>query len=320
MLGRAVGQRLAQVTPEEVWAPAIRELCNSCDLVVCNLECCISSRGEPTARIRGKPFFFRGPPEAVGSLQAIGVGAVGLANNHALDYEAEALLETLELLAEAGIAVAGAGPAESEARRTAIVEAAGMRVGLVAASDHPREFAAGTDSPGIAYGDLRHALPDWLTGELARLADECDRVVAFPHWGPNMTTEPAGWQRSSAVRMQEAGAHLVAGHSAHVFHGAGWGPRGPQLFDLGDALDDYAVDGRLRNDLGVIALWRPGDPEAELELVGLTLDFCHTRLASGEDAEWIARRLAQACEPLGTRAERLAEQRFRIVPADSPSA
>src|SRR3954453_7895161 len=183
MLGRAVGERLAQVPSEELWAPAIRELCNSCDLVVCNLECCISSRGEPTARIRGKPFFFRGPPEAVASLQAIGVGAVGLANNHALDYEAEALLETLELLAEAGIAVAGAGTAESEARRAAIVEAAGMRVGLVAVSDHPREFAAGTDSPGIAYGDLRHALPDWLTGELARLAGECDRVVAFPHWG-----------------------------------------------------------------------------------------------------------------------------------------
>ena len=77
---------------------------------------------------------------------------------------------------------------------------------------------------------------------------------------------------------------------------------------------------RLRNDLGVIALWRPGDPEAELELVGLKLDFCRTRLASGEDAEWIARRLTEACEPLGTRAERLAEQRFRIVPVDSPPA
>jgi poly-gamma-glutamate synthesis protein (capsule biosynthesis protein) len=92
------------------------------------------------------------------------------------------------------------------------------------------------------------------------------------------------------------------------------------LFDLGDALDDYAVDRRVRNDLGLMALWRPGDPQAELELIGLTLDFCHTRLAGAEDAEWIAMRLTEACEPLATRVERLGEQRFRVVPLDPPQA
>jgi poly-gamma-glutamate capsule biosynthesis protein CapA/YwtB (metallophosphatase superfamily) len=320
MLGRLVGERIADQPAEEVWAPEVRELCGSCDLVICNLECCISSRGEPTARVRDKPFFFRGPPEAVLSLHAIGVRAVGLANNHALDYEAEALIETLELLAQAGIAVAGSGRDESEARRGAIVEAGGRRLGLVAVSDHPREFAAGPDSPGIAYANVRRGVPDWLADELARLDRECNHVVAFPHWGPNMTTEPADWQRRAAEQLQEAGADLVAGHSAHVFHGAGWGRSGPLLFDLGDALDDYAVDRRLRNDLGLIALWRPGDPEAELELVGLALDFCHTRLAVGEDAEWIARRLARACAALGTAVERTAEQRFRVAPGDPAQA
>ena len=254
------------------------------------------------------------------SLQAIGVRAVGLANNHALDYEAEALIETLELLAQAGIAVAGSGRDEFEARRGAIVEAGGRRLGLVAVSDHPREFAADPDSPGIAYANLRRGVPNWLADELARLDRECDHVVAFPHWGPNMTTQPAGWQRRAAEQLQEAGADLVAGHSAHVFHAAGWGRRGPLVFDLGDALDDYAVDRRLRNDLGLIALWRPGDPEAELELVGLALDFCHTRLAVGEEAEWIARRLARACAALGTVVERTAEQRFRATPRDPPQA
>jgi poly-gamma-glutamate synthesis protein (capsule biosynthesis protein) len=129
-----------------------------------------------------------------------------------------------------------------------------------------------------------------------------------------MTAEPAGWQRRAAAELHEAGADLVAGHSAHVFHGAGWGRSGPLLYDLGDALDDYAVDPRLRNDLGVLALWRPGDAEAELELVGIALDYCHTRVAVGQEAEWIARRLARACEQLGTRAERTAEQRFRVAP------
>jgi poly-gamma-glutamate synthesis protein (capsule biosynthesis protein) len=250
----------------------------------------------------------------VGSLEAVGVALAGLANNHALDYEVEAMLDTLELLEEAGVAVAGAGRDAAEARRGAISTGVESRVGLVAVSDHPPEFAAGPQGPGIAYADLRRGVPDWLGAELERLARDCDLVICFPHWGPNMTSEPAGWQRRAAAIMQEAGAHLVAGHSAHVFHGAGWGERGPLLFDLGDALDDYAVDSRLRNDLGVLALWRPGESVAELEFVGLALDYCHTRFADGEDAEWIARRLARACGSLGTSVERTGEQRFRIAP------
>jgi poly-gamma-glutamate capsule biosynthesis protein CapA/YwtB (metallophosphatase superfamily) len=313
MLGRGVAGRLAEAADAaDVWAPEVREMCGSCDLVICNLECCISSRGAPTERIPGKPFFFRGPPEAIGSLRAIGVGAAGLANNHALDYEEEALIDTLDHLGTAGIAVTGAGRDSDEARRAAIVDAGGARVGLVAVSDHPAEFAAGGERPGIAHADLRRGLPGWLCEELARAREECDWLIAFPHWGPNMTTEPAPWQHRVGVELQEAGADLVAGHSAHVFHGVGWGASGPLLFDLGDALDDYKVDPRLRNDLGVMAIWRPDDPSAELELVGLALDYCHARIAEGRAAEWIARRMEGACRDLGTSVERLTEARLRV--------
>jgi poly-gamma-glutamate capsule biosynthesis protein CapA/YwtB (metallophosphatase superfamily) len=312
MLGRGVAERLRADPPEEVWSPEVRELCGSCDLVICNLECCISTRGKPTERIRGKPFFFRGPPAAVESLRAIGVGAVGLANNHALDYEEEALLQTLELLSDAGIAVTGAGVDEARARRGTVVDAAETRVGLMAVSDHPREFAAADQAPGIAYADLDRGVPGWLIAELERLRAECDHLVAFPHWGPNMTHQPAGWQRQAAVKMRAAGASLVAGHSAHVFHGVGWEDDAPLLFDLGDALDDYAVHKQLRNDLGVLVLWRPGDPRLELELVGLSLDYCRTELAEGEPAEWIGRRLTEACGALGSSVERTAEQRFAV--------
>ncbi len=313
MLGRGVAERLGEIPSEDVWAPEVRELCHSCDLVICNLECCISSRGNPTERIPGKPFFFRGPPEAIESLGAVGVRGVSLANNHALDYETDALIDTLELVRAAGISVAGAGRDPDEACRGAILDVHGARVGLVAVADHPPEFAAGGGRPGIAYTDLRRGIPDWFVAELARMREECDLMIALPHWGPNMATEPAGWQREAAEAMQDAGADLVAGHSAHVFHGVGWEGRGPVLFDLGDALDDYAVDRRLRNDLGLLAIWRPGDPDSELELAGLALDYCHTRLADGEDAEWIARRLEYACGELGTRVERESEQRFRVV-------
>jgi poly-gamma-glutamate synthesis protein (capsule biosynthesis protein) len=316
MLGRSVAGRLAETAPEDLWAPELRELCRSCDLVVCNLECCISGRGAPTERVRGKPFFFRGPPDAVRSLEAIGVGAVSLANNHALDYETEALVETLELLDAAGIVVAGSGRDVGRARKAVTLEVAGTRVGLAAMTDHPSEFAAGEHEPGVAHADLSAGIPDWLRAELAHVRKECDWLIAFPHWGPNMATEPARWQRKAGAALQGAGADLVAGHSAHVFHGVGWGARGPLVFDLGDGLDDYRVDARLRNDLGLMAIWRPGDPECELELVGLDLDFCFTRIAAGPAADWIASRLEDACGGLGTSVERRSDGRFSIRRVD----
>jgi poly-gamma-glutamate synthesis protein (capsule biosynthesis protein) len=312
MLGRGVAARLAEVAPEDVWSPELRRLCLSCDLVICNLECCVSERGSPTDRIPGKPFFFRAPPVAMESLQAIGVAAVGLANNHALDYEERALLDSLELLGEAGIATAGAGAGEAAARRGVIAQGAGTHVGLLAVSDHPHQYAAYADAAGIAHADLTRGPPSWLTAELQRLRAECGLVIAFPHWGPNMNPRTDGWQRKAAAEMLAAGATLVAGHSAHVFHGVGWEENSPVLFDLGDALDDYAVDPRLRNDLGVLALWRPGNAATPVELVGLKLDYCRTDLAYGKEAEWIAARLADACGSLGSSVERIAEQRFRV--------
>jgi poly-gamma-glutamate capsule biosynthesis protein CapA/YwtB (metallophosphatase superfamily) len=314
MLGRGVAQELGRVDPADVWAPEVREVAAGCDLVICNLECCISERGQRTERVPGKPFFFRGPPSAVEALRAIGIDAVSLANNHALDYESEALTDTLRLLDEAGTAVAGAGDVAA-ARSGVVLEAGGRRTGLLALSDHPEEFAAQPGSIGIAHAVLDRGVPEWVDEGLSRLRAGCDLVIAFPHWGPNMTAAPSRWQRRAAVGLQEAGADLVAGHSAHTFHGVGWTARGPILYDLGDALDDYAVDSTLRNDLGIFALWRPDGGDAALELVGLRLDFCYTRLAEGEDAEWIARRLEDACSRLGTRAERVGEQRFRILPA-----
>jgi poly-gamma-glutamate capsule biosynthesis protein CapA/YwtB (metallophosphatase superfamily) len=335
MLGRGVAQELDSREPEELWAPEVREVCRSCDLVVCNLECCISGRGRPTGRLPGKPFFFRGPPAATGALAAIGVDVAGLANNHALDYETEALADTIPALEGAGVAPVGAGENRDRARAGVVVATGGsapasgggaatggeaddrapaLRLGVVAASDHPSEYAATESSPGIAYAELSRSIPAWLLDKIGRLRRESELVLAFLHWGPNMTASPAPWQRERAAELVEAGADAVAGHSAHVFHGVGFVGGAPLLYDLGDALDDYAVDRSLRNDLGVIALWRPdGDPM--IELLGLRLDYSFTRLATDGDAEWIAARLERACGELGTAVERVGEQRFALGPA-----
>jgi poly-gamma-glutamate capsule biosynthesis protein CapA/YwtB (metallophosphatase superfamily) len=311
MLGRKVGETLTAATAREVWSPALREVLEACDAVVCNLECCISERGRRTRAIRGKPFFFRAPPAAVIALGAAGISVAGLANNHALDFGPDALLDTLGHLCDAGIEPAGAGPDEGSARRGTVVDAGGLRLAVLALSDHPSEYAAAENSPGIAYDPLSRGPPDWAARELGRLREEADLVVAFPHWGPNMTVHPSPPHRACAEELLGAGADIVAGHSAHVFHGIERHPGGLALYDLGGALDDYAAHPDLRNDLGLLVLWRPGGTP-EVELVGLNLDFCRTTLTDGPDADWVHARLELACGELGCAVERLGVQRFTV--------
>ncbi|MBD0280774.1 MAG: CapA family protein [Thermoleophilaceae bacterium] len=309
MLGRIVGDRLSQVEPAELWSDEVRKALAECDAVICNLECSISDRGERTRLIPGKPFFFRAPPTAVHALLAAGISVAGLANNHALDFGPEALTDTLGHLRRAEIEAVGAGADEAGARSGVVIQAGERRLGVLAVSDHPREYAATSSSPGIAYASLSRRTPDWIADELGRLRQRAELVVAFPHWGPNMTVRPAREQRARAGDFLAAGADLVAGHSAHVFHGIEYRDGGPVLYDLGGAVDDYAVDPELRNDLGILALWRPaGTPE--LELVALKLEFCHTELARGADADWVHTRLEHACRDLGSRVERTGEQRY----------
>jgi len=291
MLGRKVAERLESQPPESLVAPELVVVAREADLFLLNLECCISERGEP---FPDRPFRFRAPPLAVETLAHLGVDCVTLANNHALDFGPQALLDTLHHLQAAGIACVGAGPDRQAARAPVVLAAKGFRLAVVAVTDHPREYAAGTDRPGVAFVDLRRGLPGSLAQTLGGL--ETDAVLVTPHWGPNMTAQPVGHVRAAAGALLEAGATLVAGHSAHVFHGVG--PR--VLYDLGDFLDDYQVDRQLRNDLGLLFLVDlSGD---RLEAIPLKLGFAHTQLASGEDAAWIERRFVAACAELGVAA------------------
>lgn len=298
MLGRGVAERLADASPAALFSDEVAALTTDADLVACNLECCISERGERWADPR-KPFFFRAPPVAVDALTALGVDAVTLANNHALDYGPTALLDTIDHLTSAGIACVGAGADLDAARRPVVLSAGGLRVGIVGVADHPADYAAAPARPGIAHAALDGKVPSWLTATVDAL--DADVVIVTPHWGPNMTAEPIPAVRAAGPALVAAGADLVAGHSAHVFHGVQRNPGGAVLYDLGDFVDDYAVNSQLRNDLGLLWLVDvDADGPQRLEAVPIALDYCFTRLADADEAGWITGRFRHACAALGT--------------------
>lgn len=308
MLGRHVAARITRAGARSLFCPELRDIVAEADLTVVNLECCVSDRGEPWSP-GTKAFHFRAPPASVEALTWLGVDCVTLANNHALDFGVDALLDTRAHLSRAGIRAVGAGGDLAQARDAAVLSTGDMRVAVLGVTDHPADFAAGPDRPGVAYADLEAGVPRWLVEQVGDLRTHADVVLVTPHWGPNMTAEPVPHVGAAARVLLDAGATLVAGHSAHVFHGV-WGAMScdsavaPVLFDLGDFVDDYAVDPSLRNDLGLLFLVTLDERgPIRLDAVPLTLDYCHTRLARGEDSSWVRDRFIAACASFGTQVD-----------------
>jgi poly-gamma-glutamate synthesis protein (capsule biosynthesis protein) len=303
MLGRGVAERLAgRPRLDTLFSAEVRRIFEQADLAVLNLECCVSARGERRLD-PGKPFFFRAPPVAAGLLAQLGVDCVTLANNHALDFGFDALADTRTLVEREGVRMVGAGANMDLAREYAVIRADGVRLAVIGVTDHPSAWAAGAQRPGVAWANLGGGIPDWLAELVAQARRNADAVLVTPHWGPNLTPRAPGYVRAAARRLLAAGATVVAGHSAHVFHAAA----DRVVYDMGDFIDDYVVDPWLRNDLGLLFLvtLEGGGPAAPLQpirltAVPITIDHSYTRLADDREWDWISTRFAESCEEVGT--------------------
>lgn len=191
----------------------------SADIAVVNAEMVISERGEPA----DKKYVFRAPPSATERIAAAGVDVANLANNHAMDFGAEALLDTVDLLEARGVIALGAGASSPDAYRHRVIEVRPeVRVAFVGASMVvPLGFPAAPTRPGIASAYQRER----VLANVRAAASEADVVIAVVHWGIERMTCPEGRQRDFAFELLHNGADAVIGHHPHVLQ--------PVVFDDG---------------------------------------------------------------------------------------
>jgi poly-gamma-glutamate synthesis protein (capsule biosynthesis protein) len=185
-----------------------------------------------------------------------------------------------------------------------MLETAAGRLRVVAFTDHPANFAAAADRPGVALADLdQDERPDWLRDVLSD--SDTAPLLVTAHWGPNMQPTPVSHVHDAAAWLLRAGATLVAGHSAHVFQGVA----NRCIYDLGDFVDDYARDAELRNDWGVLVLVTFDDARpVRVEVLPLELEYCFTKLATGTALEQIADRFTAASRVMGTDVARVGDR------------
>ena len=200
------------------------------DFFMTNEEFPFSTRGTPAP---DKQFTFRVHPERVKLMQEMGIDLVTLANNHALDYGRDAMLDTIDTLDHAGIRHVGAGKNLAEARKPAIVELNGRTFAFIGATRvYPEaDWAAGTDSAGMfsAYDGGAQ-----LAEEVKAAKQQADYVIAYVHWGIEREETPNEVQKSIAHRLVDAGADLVIGAHPHVLQGLEYYQGVPIAYSLGN--------------------------------------------------------------------------------------
>jgi poly-gamma-glutamate synthesis protein (capsule biosynthesis protein) len=200
------------------------------DFTVGNLECVLGRGGKQVL----KEYSFRAATDSPKYLKRYFSG-LSVANNHALDFGPDGLVECLRILAAEGIPQVGGGGDLAAARRPLVLEKHGIKVAILAANGfQAAKSAAGAATPGVAPLEEEAILAD-----IAAARRQADFVVPFVHWGPELVAQPREADRALARRMIEAGAAAVIGGHPHITQTVEVHRGAPVVYSLGNFVFDY---------------------------------------------------------------------------------
>lgn len=217
------GRRIARRYGYDHSFENLRALIGRADYVVANME--TPATDLPQRTVEGRRFLHQtSATEAPAALKRNGIRAVSLANNHAMDYGAQGLNDTLESLHRHGLATFGAGQRLEDAAKPLLLR-------LPSDGGRPRHLAIfGMFEYRPEYDAQYDFYATGATGGVATIDVERFRqlvrryreqfedlyVIAFPHWGKNYA-----WRVRSQIALGrgliDAGADLVVGHHGHNF-------------------------------------------------------------------------------------------------------
>ena len=241
MIGRSVNDLLKSNPKHDIWG-TILPVMQQQDLVIANLETAVTNHEEAEPKV----FNFKTDSSNLALLKKANIKLVNLANNHTLDYGLVGFRDTLTNLEKFGINHVGAGLNAEQARAPYKFQIKGVKFALFGFTDNEPSWKATADKPGTNYisvGD-EQAIDD-----IKAISPEVDVTIVTLHWGPNMREYPSANFIDYAHRLVDAGADIIAGHSAHILQGIEVYKSKLIIYDMGDFIDDYMIDRGLRNDL-----------------------------------------------------------------------
>lgn len=299
MLARKVGQYMNGSGLDYPIART-KDFLMEADITFANLESPLADTGVP---LPGKGIWFRAVPAGVETLLMGGFDIVSLANNHAMDYDAPALLQSIEILQANNIVPIGAGADEKAARKAHIEEINGLTLGWLAYSEmadlffshnYPRRMQAEEGIPGIApFAESK------IVEDIEALKEQADIVILSLHWGLEYQDIPEEYQRMAARRLIDAGADIILGHHPHCIQGAETYKQGLIVYSLGNFIFDQ--DWSQKTSEGLIL-------RLELSPLGwksarfypVFIEECRPRLLTGSPGQMLLQRFQEISQGFET--------------------
>lgn len=184
------------------------------DIAMVNNEFPYSNRG---TKAQDKQYTFRADPSNVKILNEMGVDIVSLANNHALDFGVDALIDSMEALKGASILYGGAGNNLDEAKEIKYIEKNNKKVAFLCATRviPVSDWNATSDRAGLftTYDSSN------LVAQITEAENNADATIVFVHWGVERAENPEDYQRELAKKYIDAGADMVIGAHSHCLQG-----------------------------------------------------------------------------------------------------
>lgn len=250
---------------------------SSADVLMINNEFPFSERGD---KWPDKQYNFRVNPKYVSILTDMGVDIATLANNHALDYGRDALMDSIDTLNSANIATSGAGASLEEAKALKTFTVGEKTFGFLSAC---RVIPTGswniTDAQPGLFCTYDTSI---LKKEITAAKETCDYVFVYVHWGIERNEYPEDYQRSMAREFIAAGADAVIGSHPHVLQGIEYFDGKPVFYSLGNFIFNTSIPKTAAIKITVAA-----DNTLSYKILPATAVNLKTSLCQGEDAQSI---------------------------------
>ncbi len=219
------------------------------DAFLANLECVISQKGDYMPKIREKrPFHFRAPQFVVEVLKRGNISVLCTANNHSMDYGAEALLDQMKLFEQMHMPFAGSGKNLADSKRWVLQQCGDVKVALIA-FDTTAPWARATDErAGNFYLPCDVAAMAELLPLIEQAKQYAHIVMVTVHWGANWKEKPTPKTVAFAHAMIDAGVDAVLGHSSHLLQGVECYRGKPIIYDMGTIISDRVNQGRIKDE------------------------------------------------------------------------
>ena len=208
----------------------VRDYLFSRDIVFANLEFVLSGTNLIPDNLESMEM--RSFPGAVACLTSAGIAVVNVANNHMLQHGEEAFRETLSVLRENNIGVAGLRATEGDFHsQPCVIERKGVKVGFLGYSYRGEKYFQ--KEPLYAVAEESRIISD------VRAIQKSVNIVAVSlHWGDEFINRPSLEQIRLGRKLIDCGVDIVIGHHPHVLQGIERYKTGVIAYSLGNFVAD----------------------------------------------------------------------------------